>query len=110
MKKYISIVLLITSAFATASTPSGVREIETIGCHKVDNTCYVTIKGPAVGPVECQNNSVRFNDANDANGKASLSLITAAYFAGKKVSLAISDKCYLHQNIYPTFDYFSVLN
>lgn len=81
---------------------TGQRTINSIGCHVDDGTCYAYI-GSAVGPAECQHESLRWN--NDAvNGKATLSLLMAAFAAGHKVDFYISGCMYG----FPTFSYFNV--
>nr|VFJ93504.1 MAG: hypothetical protein BECKLFY1418B_GA0070995_10472 [Candidatus Kentron sp. LFY] len=87
---------------------TGVRNIVNMGCHNVDNTCYVTISGSSIGPPSCNSTSIRWNEKYDANGKSVLALLTAAFLGGKQVSFAISDSCYQYQNNYPTFTYFFI--
>lgn len=89
---------------------TGAREITSIGCHKEDNTCYFQISGSTVGPSACNDITLRFNSELDKNGKNTLSLLTAAYFANKKVILNVVDKCYLYQPTFPTFNYFTIVN
>ncbi|WP_157945980.1 hypothetical protein [Vibrio gangliei] len=112
MKKYMLVFTLIIFPITSFSqtTLSGYRNIKLIGCHKGDNTCYVTIDGEKVGPTACQSDSLRWNTEKDANGKEIFSLLNAAFFSGKKVSFAVSDSCYLYQDAFPTFNYINISN
>ncbi len=104
MSSLLSAISLNTSAFES----TGAREILSYGCHRADNTCYVQISGNPVGPEECQSTSVRWNEKLDANGKAVLSIIQAAFYADKKVSFNISSSCYSQQTNFPTMSYLNV--
>jgi hypothetical protein len=85
---------------------SGSRQILSIGCHLWDNTCYVYVSGDPIGPTSCRNTSFRWNQKADPNGQSILSLLTAAYLAGKRVDFYINDtNCYAAQPAYPTFNY-----
>lgn len=111
MSKLSLIFVMCLPFYANAQTGnSGAREITSIGCHKEDNTCFFQISGSPVGPSSCNETSVRFNSALDKNGENTLSLLTAAYFANKKVTLNIVDECYLYQQNFPTFNYFTIVN
>jgi hypothetical protein len=113
MKKLKNIVitaisLLVFSTGAMAGTNSGARDIKSIGCHKNDNICFIEIDGGAVGPSSCSKTSVRWNTETDVAGKSAFSLFTAAYFAGKKVELRVSDTCFKDQTAFPTYDWFYI--
>jgi hypothetical protein len=85
---------------------SGPRRILAMGCHLVDNTCYVEISGDPAGPASCRSTSVRWNQKTDPNGQSILSLLTAAYLAGKSVDFYVNDTaCYAAQPVFPTFTY-----
>lgn len=81
------------------------KEIESIGCHLNDDTCYVIVNGDAVGPSECPSNSIRWKKDSSVSGKETLSLLTAAFMANKRVHFNITNTCI---GKYPTFSYFSV--
>jgi hypothetical protein len=62
-----------------------------------------------VGPANCRHTSIRWNERNDPNGKSILSLLTAAFLAGKTVSFYTNDTlCYASQPEYPTFIYINI--
>nr|WP_147334372.1 hypothetical protein [Vibrio cholerae] len=90
--------------------PSGERKITSLGCHNIDNICFVQIDGAPVGPPACKSNSVRWDIEKDPNGKSSFSLLNAAYFSGKSVVLQISEQCFKYQNNFPTFLWLTVVN
>ncbi len=86
--------------------PSGRRQILSMGCHLGDNTCYVYVSGDPIGPASCRSTSFRWNQKTDPNGQSILSLLTAAYLAGKPVDFYINDTaCYAAQPGFPTFAY-----
>ncbi len=96
-----AVLLVGVPAFAGETGPVKVLGI---GCHTVNSTCYVTVQN-AVRPTGCPaSTSLRWDRANVNNGQAVLSLLTAAFLAGKSVNFAITG-CY---GGYPTFDYFVV--
>jgi len=108
MRLILFVILLIYPLIGYTES-SGPRTINYIGCHKNDNTCYVTINGSPVGPATCSSTSIRWNETNDANGKAALALLTTAFIAGKQVVFYISDNvCYTNQPQYPTFSYYNI--
>ncbi|MBB5211999.1 hypothetical protein [Microbulbifer hydrolyticus] len=106
MKKILVLIALVATNFSFAGQDSGSVSISKIGCHLEDSTCYVHID-KVVGPVDCSSSSVRWDKDASKGGNAALTLLTAAYFAGKKVQFNISDSCY---GKYPTFHYFNVNN
>ncbi|MGK3962892.1 hypothetical protein WMF38_01705 [Sorangium sp. So ce118] len=113
MRLYLSMLACTMFALAIPSKASaeatGQRQILQIGCHLNDDICYVTISGSAAGPSRCRSTSIRWNSQSSTNGKNLLSLLTAAYLAGKKVNFAVSDSaCFSDQPTYPTFDYANV--
>ncbi|WP_336928992.1 hypothetical protein [Vibrio cholerae] len=97
-------------SFALYAASSGEREITSLGCHNIDNICFVQIDGAPVGPPACKSNSVRWDIEKDPNGKSSFSLLNAAYFSGKSVVLQISEQCFKYQNNFPTFVWLTVVN
>jgi len=112
MKSYLNAVLMVTAIYAGTSYAEETveRDIITMGCHKENGNCFMEINGEPVGPSECIANSVRFNILSDKNAEASFTLLSAAFFSGKKVRFTISDQCYSQQNTFPTFTRFQVLN
>lgn len=108
MKRILYLLLMLCSSVVLAEEyPTGWREIEKIGCHLHDNTCYVTISGDPIGPPECNSTSLRWNETQDANGKSILALLMSAFHAGKEVSFQ-ADSCYLLQPMFPTFKYINL--
>ncbi|WP_444890828.1 hypothetical protein [Microbulbifer sp. DLAB2-AA] len=107
MKNIISISLisiLLLPSLVSATTTTGYLEIEKIGCHLNDSTCYVYVN-ESVGPAECNKTSIRWNKDDNVSGKEALSLLTAAHFAGKKVQFNLLDSCY---GAYPTFAWYNI--
>ena len=103
----IIICLGLCSSFATAEDEYITAMIENIGCHKNDNTCFISISS-SVGPATCHSSSIRWESEKDAAGNSALSMFTAAFFAGKRVRLKISNQCYAYQTGFPTFDWFVI--
>lgn len=87
----------------------GPRKILNIGCHLNDTTCYVTVEGSAVGPTQCSNTSIRWNESSSPGGKNTLALLMGAHMSGKPVLFYILDTCYA-SSIYPTFSYINVFS
>jgi|GEM_PF-3495133 len=85
------------------------RNILSIGCQKDKGICTLQLNGDAVGGRGCLSNMLMFNAATDKNADAILSLLSAAFFAGKKVRFEISGRC-SDQEGTATFDSFRVLN
>ncbi len=103
-------VLALSVPGVASAADTGPRDILDIGCHLFDNTCYVTVSGDAVGPASCRTNSIRWNSQSSPGGKNALSLLTAAFLAGKKVNFSVPDtSCYADQPFQPTFSYFAVV-
>ncbi|MBR9910450.1 MAG: hypothetical protein GYB33_08895 [Gammaproteobacteria bacterium] len=108
MKKgtYVLLGALMGSNSVLAAGMSGWSQINKIGCHVNDSTCYMIIS-KAVGPYECASKSLRW-DSSSAGGRQTLSLLTEAFMQRKEASFYIPDSCYNEDPRYPTFDYFSV--
>ncbi len=104
-KHVIGILLITLPSAVFADTNSGSREIQQIGCHLNDGTCYVYIDGAAVGPSQCNNTSLRWNKDSANSGTEMLSLLMAAFAAGKKVNFRVVDTCY---GSYPTFSFINI--
>ncbi|WP_075005980.1 hypothetical protein [Stigmatella aurantiaca] len=105
----LSAMVLVSAAGEAWASGTGPRQIRSIGCHLVDNTCFVEISGGIVGPTGCQSTSLRWNQKEDANGQSILALLTAAFQSGKTVSFEIRDTaCYVYQPVFPTFAYIFV--
>ncbi|TQV76450.1 hypothetical protein FLL45_00340 [Aliikangiella marina] len=112
MKKFAIAIFLKLAMFTSGNIraqSTGNVAITNIGCHNHDDTCFVEIAGPAVGPESCKSNSIRWRRTADANGEATFSMITAAYFAGNKVRITTSGSCFSRQPNYPTIAYMSVV-
>jgi hypothetical protein len=98
-------VTLFSSAASAATYVTST--IQAIGCHKGDDLCYVNLE-TAVGPTDCNSTSVRWYSDADAGGKNALSLLMAAYLAGKTVHFAINESTCI-SDTYPTFLYLKLL-
>lgn len=103
--------VLVVSAISTQlyAEESTERNILSIGCQKDKGVCTLQINGDAVGSRGCLSNTLQFNAASDKNADAVLSLLSAAFFANKKVRFEISAQCSDQEGI-ATFDSFRVLN
>jgi len=108
MRKLLLIVFLSAVSVHVLAASTGYRKIYNFGCHNTDNTCYAYLEGEVVGPDACKANSVRWNVKNDANGQATLSLVAAAFFSGKKVSFNLLDTCYPNQANFPAVGYINI--
>ncbi|MGI0118313.1 hypothetical protein [Zooshikella sp. RANM57] len=109
MKKLaVFLVSILFNAAVYADMNTSWRQIQSVGCHTVDTTCFVEISGNPIGPNACRSNSFRWDRKKSPNGDASLSLLTAAFAAGYQVSLQVPDQCYQDQPNYPTFIWFNV--
>ncbi len=96
-------------AESTAEDVTGVvyRNIEAIGCHLNDKTCYITVDEKVGLQGECFGTSVRwYSDA--INGKETFSMFLAAKMANKEIALYVKDGCFDGGGNYPTFSYMSV--
>lgn len=98
--------LLALSATAAHASTSGPRQIQSIGCHLVDGTCYAQVSGAPVGPASCRSNSIRWNATSSIQGQQILDMLTTAYIQSKPVAFEILDTaCYQMQPSFPTFTY-----
>ena len=109
IRKLLLAALCAMPMLANAITLTSPRAIVAMGCHQDGNICYVTLAGAPVGPASCTQNSVRWV-GNDAGGKLTLSMLTAAFLANKNVVLAITDQCFTPQPIFPTLLYYNIHN
>jgi len=98
--------LIIVSSFAQLSYAgdTGYRTILEFGCHKVNTICYITIDGDPPSVPGCTSNSVRWDAANDPNGKNWIAMIIFAMATDRKINLYI-DSCLPAQSTYPTFSW-----
>ncbi len=105
MKKFF--VFLVASSLLNSANSQGfeLKEIKSIGCHLNNDTCYVTVSGSAVGSAQCNSKSLRWRKDANISGKETLSLLTTAFIAGKKVHFNITESCLGN---YPTFNYFTI--
>ena len=104
-----SIFVFFIVASPTQAAETAERNILSIGCQKEKGVCTVQLNGDAVGSRNCASNTLQFNTLTDKNADAVLSLLTAAFFANKKVRFDISEQCG-NQDTMPTFESFRVLN
>ncbi|MCB1214378.1 MAG: hypothetical protein KDK66_02760 [Deltaproteobacteria bacterium] len=101
---FISILSLSPATVFAIDYPTGLRTITRVGCHINSNICFANLAGDFVGvPSQCEATSVRWETTNP-NGKEMLSMIMAAYVAGKKIDFMI-DSCFGPQPTFPTFRY-----
>jgi hypothetical protein len=102
-------------SFAAPAPLTWLRDVHItyIGCEELTGgsdypanyqyTCFVgTDAAAAVGPSGCQSKEFRFNTSY-ANGKNTLSLLTAAYLSGKPVGIEVSNTCNDAFPGFPTF-------
>jgi hypothetical protein len=82
--------------------------ITSIGCQTVNGICFVTLSGAAAGPAGCVENQVRWDSVNTPNGTAAIAQLTAAYLAGKTVSINIDNACFSEFTAYPAMDYYII--
>ena len=106
--------ILSSFIFTIAATPLFAsemveRNILAIGCQKDQGICTVQLNGDVVGSRGCTSNMLQFDTVTDKNADAVLSLLTAAFFANKKVRFELSEQCGDQQPL-PTFDSFQVIN
>lgn len=97
-RNLLAIIGMATIGFASPSIAAvhedtGPRTITSIGCHSIDNTCFVSLDGPVVGANQgCQaidNNNIRWDNNDTSEGKRTYSSLLAAFLAGKKVNIHI---------------------
>lgn len=73
---------------------TGFRSIVDIGCHEDKGTCFVKLDGSAFGGAQnCRvgaSTEVRWDDADQANGKRTFAALYGAFLAGKQVNLEVS--------------------
>lgn len=88
------------------ATSTGLRNVTDVGCHLGNEVCWVIISGAAVGPLtSCTTNNIRFSTASP-NGKNVLSLLTAAFLAGRQVSIEVQDTaCFAGDLRFPTLSW-----
>ncbi len=103
--KYLLLSALLYPLSGHSDQNTGGRTIINMGCHNTtDGICYMNLSGDPIGPANCKSNSVRW-DSTTAGGKNQFAIMTAAYLAGKSVSLNIPDFCFSLQPGYPTFTF-----
>lgn len=114
MKPLTQAIFLSIAAFLLATSPLSAAEVTernltSIGCQKEKGICSVQLNGDPVGNRNCVSNILQFNTTADKNADAVLSLLTAAFFAGKKVRFDVSEQCFQNDRA-PTFESFMVIN
>lgn len=85
-----------------------VGTITSIGCQTVNGICLVVLNGTAAGPPGCVSNDIRWDSVNTPNGNAAIAQLTAAYLAGKQVTINIDNACFSEFPAYPTMDYYII--
>lgn len=104
---FLSIFLFSTESYAAGHT--GSRKIVDMGCHLGDDTCYVTLDSN-IAQGNCAATtaaSVRWSSSS-VGGRNALTLLTAAYMSGKRVSFYITDACYNSQSSFATFGFYTI--
>ena len=100
MRKYVLVALLFFFGFSYADEPTGYRKITGMGCHVVDGICFVNLEGSLFGSTEgCSSVQARW-DSSTAGGKNNLSMLMAAWLAGKEVDLYLRG---CQDEFWPTF-------
>lgn len=97
--------LALFSSNSEAITDIGSRTITQMGCHTVDNTCFMTLSGAAFGPGGCTITQVRWDSVQMPNAKIFVMQMTASFLAGQQVNLVVSYNCY---GSWPTPHYYYV--
>jgi hypothetical protein len=97
--------LALFSSSSEAITDIGSRTITQMGCHTVDPTCFMTLSGAAFGPAGCTSTQLRWNADQMPNAKIFVMQMTAAFVAGQRVTIVVSDNCYAS---WPTPHYYYV--
>lgn len=81
-----------TSTFSFADEAVTGRKIIDIGCHYVDDTCFVALSGPTFGAEEKCNvintNEFRFSSST-VNGKRTYASLLSAFLAKKTVDIVV---------------------
>jgi len=105
---YKKVVLLASVALLsqTAHAVSVVGVVESVGCHNIDNSCWVQVQG-APASQYCNNSTQLRWDAGTTYGARWYATFLAAQLAGKRVFLEVSSTACGPQG-YPTFVYGSV--
>lgn len=114
MKKLMLITFSTLALFSSTSFGQGVASysgyVARIGCHNVDGTCYVSLKGPngAIFSINggCANNGdFRFENSDTNIGLRTYNSFLTAYQTGSMVDIAVSG-C-TNQN-FPKLIYYNV--
>lgn len=83
------------------------RTIWQLGCQLGADICWAYLD-TAVGPPSCKSDSIRWQPST-TNGREMLTLLHAAFLAGKKVGFWVADdRCFSPQPAFPTFDFATV--
>lgn len=84
-------VCLLAAPARAADETLGLRTIQSIGCHSVDGTCFVVLSGAyfgaSCGPLY---NQVRWDDADQPNGKRTFAALYGAFLAGRSVDVTVN--------------------
>lgn len=104
MKKVILNLAILSILFSGSSALAEIAQgkILSLGCHNIDDTCYVTIDG--YNPTVCNKmNSIRWS-AGTSFGKRWFAMLLAAQVAGKSVQLEVPSNSCSSQGM-PTFNW-----
>lgn len=109
MRNIFILFVLIFSNFAFSGEAVSARRIVGLGCHNGDDTCYVSLEGPAFSsePSCMAGDQFRFDNAGESYGKRAYASFLAAFLAGKRVAVYLSG-C-TSQN-FPKLAYYSVVD
>ena len=106
MYKKIVLLASVTLLSQIAYADSVVGVVESVGCHNIDNSCWVQVQG-APSSQYCNHSTQLRWDAASSYGARWYATFLAAHLAGKRVFLEVSSTACGPQN-YPTFVYGSV--
>ena len=86
---------LFTVSSMAFSADLGVRRITSLGCHNLDDTCFVVLDGPVFQESGCgigATNQVRWDNGNTDRGKRAYASFLSAYMANRMV-LIVTTGC-----------------
>lgn len=109
MRNIFILFVLIFPNFVFSAESVSARKILALGCHNSNDTCYVSLDGPAFSsePGCISGNEFRFDNAGESYGKRAYASFFAAYLAGKRITVYLSGCS--SQNL-PKLAYYSVVD
>jgi hypothetical protein len=81
-----------------------------IGCHQVNDHCYVTLSEPVAVDIDCTyskttTSQLRWDDPDQPKGQRTFAALYAAFLAGRSVSLQVAG---CSGSGYATFGYYHI--